>query len=83
MTMKHWEAGAADMILTNERVCLGIDVPELALSRGDVGVVRSAWLFPQRAYEVEFPRRLGTVTPRVLLLHEKVVRGAEMHARRV
>jgi hypothetical protein len=61
------------LILSNERVRLGIDLPELSLSRGDVGVVRSAWLFPQRAYEVEFRLPAGGAAPRLLLLHEQIL----------
>ena len=30
------------------------DIPELALSRGEIGVVRSTWFAPSSAYEVEF-----------------------------
>ena len=30
------------------------DIPELALNRGEVGVVRSTWFAPSVAYEVEF-----------------------------
>jgi hypothetical protein len=30
------------------------DIPELALQRGQVGVVRSTWCAPYTAYEVEF-----------------------------
>ena len=30
------------------------DVPELALTRGDRGVVRSTWFSPLTRYEVEF-----------------------------
>lgn len=30
------------------------DIPELALTRGEVGVVRSTWFAPTIAYEVEF-----------------------------
>ena len=30
------------------------DIPELALHRGEIGVVRSTWCAPTTAYEVEF-----------------------------
>jgi hypothetical protein len=63
----------AGLILSNECVRLGIDLPELSLSRGDMGVVRSAWLFPQRAYEVEFRPPEGGRGPRLLLLHDQVL----------
>ena len=48
------------------------DIPELALQRGDVGVVRSTWFAPSVAYEVEFhPPGLDHAT-RALLLAEQV-----------
>ena len=47
-------------------------VPELALNRGEVGVVRSTWFAPTVAYEVEFhPVGMHTQT-RALLLGEQV-----------
>ena len=48
------------------------DIPELALCRGEVGVVRSTWFAPSIAYEVEFhPAALDHAT-RALLLAEQV-----------
>ena len=48
------------------------DIPELALCRGEVGVVRSTWFAPTVAYEVEFhPIGLDHQT-RALLLAEQV-----------
>jgi len=48
------------------------DIPELALSRGEIGVVRSTWFAPSVAYEVEFhPVGLDHAT-RALLLAEQV-----------
>src|SRR5206468_3787163 len=35
-------------------VCLTEAIPELWLQRGDQGVVKSIWLLPAAAYEVEF-----------------------------
>ena len=53
-------------------VRLTADIPELALHRGDVGVVRSTWFAPTVAYEVEFhPIGLDNQT-RALLLAEQV-----------
>ena len=53
-------------------VCLTQDIPELALNRGQVGVVRSTWFSPTIAYEVEFhPIGLDHET-RALLLAEQV-----------
>lgn len=54
-------------------VRLTTDIPELALHRGDVGVVRSTWFAPTTAYEVEFhPVGLHNET-RALLLAEQVL----------
>jgi len=38
----------------NDYVRLVKDVPELALHRGEIGVVRSTWFAPSVTYEVEF-----------------------------
>ncbi len=47
-------------------------IPELALGRGEIGVVRSTWFAPTVAYEVEFhPVGLNHQT-RALLLAEQV-----------
>ena len=58
-------------IVSNDRVRLAIDVPELALREGDVETVRSSWYFPVVAFEVEFGGG-GAQRPeaRVLLLEE-------------
>lgn len=54
-------------------VRLTTDIPELALHRGDIGVVRSTWFAPTTAYEVEFhPVGLDSHT-RALLLAEQVM----------
>jgi uncharacterized protein DUF4926 len=47
------------------------DIPELSLHRGEIGVVRSTWLAPLLAYEVEFAP-LGQMQTRALLLSEQV-----------
>jgi uncharacterized protein DUF4926 len=47
------------------------DIPELALVRGERGVVRSTWFAPQIAYEVEFQQR-GDCQTRALLLEQQV-----------
>ena len=47
------------------------DIPELALQRGEIGVVRSTWFAPSMAYEVEFhPVGMNGET-RALLLAEQ------------
>lgn len=56
----------------DDRVRLMQDLPELSLSRGTVGVVRSTWFAPTVAYEVEFqPVGLDHQT-RALLLASQV-----------
>jgi hypothetical protein len=56
----------------DDYVRLANDIPELALHRGDVGVVRSTWFAPTTAFEVEFhPIGLDSQT-RALLLAEQV-----------
>ncbi len=48
------------------------DIPELALHRGEVGVVRSTWFAPTEAFEVEFsPIGLEHQT-RALLVAEQI-----------
>jgi hypothetical protein len=48
------------------------DIPELALSRGEVGVVRSRWCAPEVAYEVEF-HSVGLDEPtRALLMSDQI-----------
>lgn len=56
----------------DDYVRLATDIPELALHRGDLGVVRSTWFAPTTAFEVEFhPIGLDSQT-RALLLAEQV-----------
>ena len=43
-------------IMSNDVVRLVADLPELHLKAGDKGVVRSAWYYPNVAFEVEFDR---------------------------
>ena len=40
----------------DDLVRLTKDIPELELSRGELGVVRSTWCSPYLAFEVEFSR---------------------------
>ena len=48
------------------------DIPELALHRGEIGVVRSTWCAPTTAYEVEFhPIGMSSAT-RALLMAEQL-----------
>ncbi|MGD0462829.1 MAG: DUF4926 domain-containing protein [Tepidisphaeraceae bacterium] len=53
-------------------VRLTTDIPELALIRGEVGVVRSTWFAPSTAYEVEFHQIGHDYQTRALLLPEQV-----------
>lgn len=56
----------------DDYVRLRQDIPELLLSRGEVGVVRSTWCAPMVAYEVEFhPVGVGHQT-RALLNPEQI-----------
>jgi hypothetical protein len=48
------------------------DIPELSLSRGELGVVRSTWFAPSVAYEVEFHRIGHDYQTRALLLEQQV-----------
>jgi hypothetical protein len=57
--------------LIDDHVRLTQDIPELALTRGERGVVRSTWFAPQTAYEVEFTQ-LGDCQTRALLLEQQV-----------
>lgn len=59
-------------MMATERVRLMEDLPELDLYRGDVGVIRSAWFYPNVAFEVEFARASEDRPGRVLLLHEQI-----------
>ncbi len=48
------------------------DIPELSLTRGDVGVVRSTWFAPTVAYEVEFNQIGDDYQCRALLMEDQV-----------
>jgi hypothetical protein len=53
-------------------VRLKTDIPELSLSRGEVGIVRSIWFAPSMAYEVEFRLKNDPNETRALLMAEQV-----------
>ena len=53
-------------------VRLNQDIPELALSRGQRGVVRSTWFAPSVAYEVEFVDKDGYTTALLTLPPERL-----------
>jgi Domain of unknown function (DUF4926) len=53
-------------------VRLTTDIPELALIRGEIGVVRSTWFAPSVAYEVEFHQIGHDYQTRALLLPEQL-----------
>jgi len=53
-------------------VRLNQDIPELALCRGQVGVIRSTWFAPTVAYEVEFLDSGSDFGTRALLLERQV-----------
>lgn len=56
----------------DDTVRLTQDIPELLLSRGMSGVVRSTWCAPWLAYEVEFHISGDTHETRALLMAEQV-----------
>jgi hypothetical protein len=53
-------------------VRLRSDIPELALSRGEIGVVRSTWFAPSVAYEVEFHQIGHDYETRALILADQL-----------
>jgi hypothetical protein len=56
----------------DDRVRLMQDIPELSLNRGARGVVRSTWMAPWTAYEVEFKCDGDEHETRALLMAEQV-----------
>lgn len=56
----------------DDHVRLTQDIPELALHRGAVGVVRSTWFAPSVTYEVEFHQIGHDYQTRALLREEQV-----------
>ena len=58
--------------IIDDTVILTQDIPELMLSRGMSGVVRSTWCAPWVAYEVEFHVEGNTYETRALLMAEQV-----------
>jgi len=53
-------------------VRLNQDIPELSLSRGQLGVIRSTWFAPSVAYEVEFADSQCEYGTRALLRDSQV-----------
>jgi len=53
-------------------VRLNQDIPELELTRGQTGVIRSTWFAPTVAYEVEFDFSDAVHAKRALLLERQV-----------
>jgi len=58
--------------IVDDVVRLMQDIPELSLTRGEVGVVRSTWFAPSVAYEVEFRNVDRGYQTRALLREEQV-----------
>jgi hypothetical protein len=56
----------------DDLVRLITDIPELSLTRGEIGIVRSTWFAPTLAYEVEFHQKGELHDTRALLLAEQV-----------
>jgi hypothetical protein len=67
-----------EQLLVDDVVRLRQDIPELALSRGDRGVVRSTWFAPLTRYEVEFDCPNQCSNTRALLRAEQM--DIESHA---
>lgn len=57
----------------NDWVCLTQDIPELALAKGEAGIVRSTWCAPYDAFEVEFRPAGQRCQTRCLLAGGQVV----------
>jgi hypothetical protein len=57
--------------VVDDQVRLTQDIPELWLTKGECGVVRSTWFAPSVAYEVEFQIGRGSHT-RVLVRPEQL-----------
>jgi len=58
--------------IVDDFVRLTQDIPELALSRGEIGVVRSTWFSPSVAFEVEFHQIGHDIQTRALLLADQL-----------
>lgn len=58
--------------IVDDFVRLTRDIPELALTRGEVGIVRSTWFTPSVAYEVEFHKVGQPHQTRTLLMPEQI-----------
>ena len=54
------------------------DIPELSLSRGQLGVIRSTWCEPYTAYEVEFHAVGLDSETRALVMAEELQLAEEM-----
>jgi hypothetical protein len=65
-------------LLVDDVVTLRQDIPELALARGDRGVVRSTWFAPSTRYEVEFACSSQAPNTRALLRRDQM--QIESHA---
>jgi hypothetical protein len=63
----------------NECVKLKQDIPELGLHRGEVGFVRSVWLKPSDAYEVEFQRKSQGFRTLAVLMHSQIARELKVY----
>jgi hypothetical protein len=64
----------------DDRVRLTRDIPELALHRGDIGVVRSVWFAPSSAFEVEFEGEGAACQTRALLVGQQFALDEEERA---
>ena len=56
----------------DDYVRLRVELPELFLHRGELGIIRSTWFAPTTAYEVEFHPDGLNCQPRALLLPQQI-----------
>lgn len=49
------------------------DIPDLSLHAGEIGVVRSIWFAPEKAYEVEFQSAANPICLRALLMTHQIM----------
>jgi Domain of unknown function (DUF4926) len=58
--------------VVDDLVRLTRDVPELGLTRGQIGAVKSVWCEPLAAFEIEFRSECHSVPTRALLLGDAI-----------
>ncbi|MFI5379437.1 MAG: hypothetical protein ACHRHE_09080 [Tepidisphaerales bacterium] len=69
------------LIQVDGRVRLMLDLPDLGLHRGDMGIVCSTWFDPITAYEVRFQRNTPDCVIHTLLMLDQIMRDPEGEAK--